>query len=200
MARRASAFVLACMLVAVSVAPVTAQVYRYVDENGVTVLTDVKPDARRYADVRNVGCYGTCIRGVDWRATPLRFDDFRAEVRAASEMHDVDEALVRAIMHAESWFDPGAVSHAGAEGLMQLMPETQRRFGVEDPFDPVANISAGVAYLAELLGRYGENWELAVAAYNAGPTAVDEYGGVPPYSETREYLRRIRILRARYGG
>ena len=133
-------------------------------------------------------------------ATPLRFDDFREEVRAASDLHDVDEALVRAIVHAESWFDPGAVSHAGAEGLMQLMPATQARFGVADPFDPVANISAGVAYLAELLRRYEEDWELAVAAYNAGPGAVDEYGGVPPFSETREYLRRIRILRARYGG
>jgi soluble lytic murein transglycosylase-like protein len=199
MARPASGFVLACVLAgAAGSAP--AQVYRYVDENGVIVLTDVKPDTRRYADVRNVGCYGICIKGVDWHATPLRFDDFREEVRAASNLHDVDEALVRAIVHAESWFDPGAVSHAGAEGLMQLMPETQARFGVADPFDPVANISAGVAYLAELLRRYGEDWELAVAAYNAGPGAVDEYGGVPPFSETREYLRRIRILRARYGG
>lgn len=199
MDRWASGFVLACLL-GMAAVPGAAQVYRYVDENGITVLTDVKPDTRRYADVRNVGCYGTCIRGVDWHSTPLRFEDFRDEVRAAAEHHAVDEALVRAIVHAESWFDPGAVSHAGAEGLMQLMPETQRRFGVADPFDPVANISGGVAYLAELLRRYGQDWELAVAAYNAGPSAVDEHGGVPPFSETREYLRRIRILRARYGG
>ncbi len=180
--------------------PAAAQVYRYVDENGVTVLTDVKPDPARYADVRNVGCYGTCIQGVDWVATPLRRSDFREEVRSAARTHGVDAALVRAIMHAESWFDPGAVSHAGAEGLMQLMPATQQRFGVVDPFDPVDNISAGVAYLAELLQRYADDWELAVAAYNAGTGAVDAYGGIPPFPETRKYVRRVRILWTRYRG
>jgi soluble lytic murein transglycosylase-like protein len=196
--RRAATGLLLTALIAAPAA--TAQVYRYVDENGVTVLTDVKPEAGRYADVRNVGCYGTCIQGVDWVATPLRRGDFRDEVRAAARVHGVDAALIRAIMHAESWFDPGAVSHAGAEGLMQLMPATQRRFGVVDPFDPVDNISAGVAYLAELLRRYDGDWELAVAAYNAGAGAVDQHGGIPPYPETREYVRRVRILRARYRG
>ena len=112
----------------------------------------------------------------------------------------VDEALVRAIMHAESWFNPAAVSHAGAQGLMQLMPATQARFGVADPFDPVDNISAGVAYLAELLDEFDNDWELAVAAYNAGENAVRRHAGIPPFSETREYVRRIRILRMRYGG
>lgn len=194
---RAAGVVIVAVLLA---PPATGQVYRYTDDNGITVLTDVKPEAGRYRDVRNVGCYGTCITGVDWRATPLRTEAFRHEVRAAAEVHGVDEALIRAIMHAESWFEPGAVSHAGAEGLMQLMPATQRRFGVEDPFDPVDNISAGVAYLAELLDRFDRDWELAVAAYNAGPGAVVRHGGIPPYSETREYLRRVRILRGRYRG
>jgi soluble lytic murein transglycosylase-like protein len=176
-----------------------AQVYRYVDENGITVLTNVRPEPGRYADVRNIGCYGTCIRGVDWHTTPLIHEPFRDEVRRAASDHGVDEALVRAIMHAESWFEPEAVSHAGAMGLMQLMPATQRRFGVADPFDPRENIGAGVALLAELLRRYGD-LELAVAAYNAGETAVDEHGGVPPFDETREYVRRVRILFGRYGG
>ncbi len=179
--------------------PAAGQVYRYTDENGITVLTDVRPEAGRYADLRNVGCYGTCIQGVDWHSTPLRHAEFVDEVRAASEIHGVDESLVRAIMHAESWFNPAAVSHAGAQGLMQLMPATQRRFGVDDPFDPVSNISAGTAYLAELLERF-DDWELAVAAYNAGPGAVARHGGVPPYDETVEYLRRVRILLARYRG
>ncbi|MFO7762378.1 MAG: lytic transglycosylase domain-containing protein [Wenzhouxiangellaceae bacterium] len=181
-------------------APAAAQVYRYEDENGITVLTNVKPEPGRYENVRNVGCYGTCIKGVDWNATPLRRTEFREEVRGAAEVYGVDEALIRAIMHAESWFDVTAVSRAGAEGLMQLMPGTQARFGVSDPFDPLDNISAGVAYLAELLERFENDWELAVAAYNAGETAVRRHGGIPPYAETREYVRRVRILRARYGG
>ena len=177
-----------------------AQVYRYEDENGITVLTNVKPDPGRYQNVRNVGCYGTCIKGVDWHATPLRRAVYREEVRAAAELYDVDEALIRAIMHAESWFDVTAVSRAGAQGLMQLMPATQLRFGVADPFDPPENISAGVAYLAELMDEFGDDWELAVAAYNAGETAVRRHGGIPPFSETREYVRRVRILRMRYRG
>ena len=177
-----------------------AQVYRYTDENGITVLTNIKPVPGRYENVRNVGCYGTCIKGVDWHATPLKRTEFREEVRTAAEVHGVDEALVRAIMHAESWFNPAAVSHAGAQGLMQLMPATQTRFGVADPFDPLDNISAGVAYLAELLDEFDNDWELAVAAYNAGENAVRRHAGIPPFSETREYVRRIRILRARYGG
>jgi len=178
--------------------PAPAQVYRYVDEDGIIVLTDRRPDVERYPDAVNVGCYGTCITGVDWHATPLRTADFSTEVHAAASAHGVDDALVRAIMHAESWFEPMAVSHAGAAGLMQLMPATQQRFGVGDPFDPAENIAAGVAYLAELLERFDGDWRLAVAGYNAGATAVARHGGVPPFEETREYLRRVEILRARY--
>lgn len=177
----------------------SAQVYRYTDEDGITVLTNIPPERGRYSDLENIGCYGTCIKGVDWHSTPLKRDEFRDEVRVAAELFGVDPALVRAIMHAESWFNPKAQSHAGAQGLMQLMPSTQQRFGVLDPFDPVENISGGVAYLALLLERFEDDWELAVAAYNAGENAVDRYDGVPPFDETREYLRRVRILRARYG-
>ncbi|NKI34095.1 lytic transglycosylase domain-containing protein [Wenzhouxiangella sp. XN79A] len=188
----------ALLALVVLTGPVVGQVYRYTDENGITVLTNIPPERGKYADLENIGCYGTCIKGVDWHATPLKRDPFRDEVRAAAELFGVDEALVRAIMHAESWFNPAAQSHAGAQGLMQLMPATQVRFGVADPFDPVENISGGVAYLAELLRRFENDWELAVAAYNAGEGAVDRYNGVPPFDETREYLRRVRILRARY--
>lgn len=180
--------------------PAPAQVYRYQDENGITVLTNVKPAPGRYQNVRNIGCYGTCITGVDWRATPLRKAEYREEVRAAAEVHGVDAALIRAIMHAESWFDYMAVSRAGAEGLMQLMPATQVRFGVTDPFDPLDNISAGAAYLAELLSEFENDRDLAVAAYNAGESAVRKYDGIPPFPETQEYVRRVRILHARYGG
>ncbi|MDT8408791.1 MAG: transglycosylase SLT domain-containing protein [Wenzhouxiangellaceae bacterium] len=188
------------LLLVCSCAPAWAQVYRYVDENGITVLTNIKPDSKQHGKVESIGCYGTCIKGVDWHTTPLKRADFRVEVQAASELFGVDEALVRAIVHAESWYNPEAVSHAGAQGLMQLMPATQTRFGVVDPFDPLDNISAGVAYLAELLDRYGNDAELALAAYNAGEGAVARFGGIPPFEETREYIRRVTILRGRYKG
>lgn len=178
-------------------APAPAQVYTYVDENGVTVYTDRKPDNDRYR-VRNLGCYGTCRKGVDWQRTPLRKRAFEAEIRAASEIFEVDEALVRAVVHAESWFKPEAVSHAGAQGLMQLMPATQRRFGVSNPFDPLDNVTAGVAYLAWLIEEFGGDTDRVIAAYNAGENAVRRHGGIPPFPETREYVRRVNILYRRY--
>ncbi|RFF32413.1 DUF4124 domain-containing protein [Wenzhouxiangella sediminis] len=175
-----------------------AQIYTYTDENGVTVFTDRKPDSNRYR-VHNLGCYGTCRKGVDWQQTPLKTGAFDAEIRAASEIFGVDDALVRAIMHAESWFEPEAVSRSGAQGLMQLMPATQRRFGVRNPFDPLDNITAGVAYLAWLHEEFSGDLERVIAAYNAGENAVRRHDGIPPYPETREYVRRVNILYRRYG-
>ena len=191
------ALVAACLLV-FPVLIAEAQVYYYVDDNGITVLTDRKPDARHNA--RNIGCYGTCRRGVDWDTTPLRKTDFAYEIQAASEIFGVDAALIRAIMHAESWFEVEAVSHAGAQGLMQLMPATQSRFGVVNVFDPLDNISGGAAYLAWLLQEFEQDLERVIAAYNAGEGAVRRHGGVPPFPETREYLRRVNILYRRYRG
>jgi len=176
---------------------VHAQVYTYTDENGITVFTDRKPDTARYR-VRNLGCYGTCRTGVDWDRTPLKVQPFAEEVRAASEVFGVDQALVRAIMHAESWFEPEAVSSAGAQGLMQLMPATQQRFGVHDAFDPLQNITAGVEYLAWLIDEFDRDLSRVIAAYNAGENAVKRHDGVPPFDETREYLRRVNILYQRY--
>lgn len=175
-----------------------AQIYTYTDENGVTVFTDRKPDNNRYR-VRNLGCYGTCRKGVDWQRTPLKPGVYDAEIRAASEIFGVDDALVRAIVHAESWFEPEAVSRSGAQGLMQLMPATQQRFGVANPFDPLDNITAGVAYLAWLNEEFGGDLDRIIAAYNAGENAVRRHGGIPPYPETREYVRRVNILYRRYG-
>ncbi len=175
-----------------------AQIYTYTDESGVTVFTDRKPDSNRYR-VRNLGCYGTCRKGVDWQRTPLELGAYSAEISAASEVFGVDGALVRAIMHAESWFEPQAVSRSGAQGLMQLMPATQRRFGVSNPFDPVDNITAGVAYLAWLSEQFSGDLERVIAAYNAGENAVRRHDGIPPFPETREYVRRVNILYRRYG-
>lgn len=179
--------------------PVAAQVYTYVDEKGITVYTNKKPDAARYS-YKNLGCYGTCRKGVDWNRTPLVNGEFAEEIAAAAEIFGVSAPLVRAVMHVESWFQPDAVSHAGAQGLMQLMPGTQTRFGVLDPFDPLDNITAGVAYLAWLLEEFEGDLERAVAAYNAGENAVRRHGGIPPFAETREYVRRVNIMYRRYGG
>jgi soluble lytic murein transglycosylase-like protein len=112
----------------------------------------------------------------------------------ASNRYDVDAALIRSIMQAESAFDTSAVSRAGAQGLMQLMPQIAEAFGATDPFDPRQNIMAGAEYLRHLLDRYHGDLSLVLASYNAGATAVQEYGGVPPFAETETYVRRVTKL------
>ncbi|MDT0595036.1 lytic transglycosylase domain-containing protein [Glaciecola petra] len=174
-----------------------AQVYTYTDENGITVLTNKKPDMTRY-HVKNHGCFGTCRTGVNWSITPLKPKMYATEVNAAAKVFGVDKALIRAIMHAESWFEPAALSRAGAQGLMQLMPATQKRFGVSDPHDPQQNINGGVEYLAWLMKEFNQDKQRVIAAYNAGENAVKRHDGVPPFNETREYLRRVNILYKRY--
>ena len=130
----------------------------------------------------------------------LNMDSYAAEVRAAANEFGVDEAIVRAIIHAESAFRANAVSHAGAQGLMQLIPATATRFGVSDAFDAGQNIRGGVQYLAWLLKRFDNDLTLAAAGYNAGEGAVDKYNGVPPYKETRRYVERVGMLADRYRG
>ena len=120
---------------------------------------------------------------------------FSSQILEAAKRHRIDPALIAAVIRAESNGFPRAVSRKGARGLMQLMPATARRLGVRSAFDPRENIRAGTAYLAELAERFGEtNADLILAAYNAGEHAVDEYGGIPPYRETRDYVRRVLAL------
>ena len=127
---------------------------------------------------------------------------YDAIIREAAALHRVDAALIRSIMQAESAFDPFAVSPVGAMGLMQLMPDVARALGVEHPFDPRENIMAGASLLRELLDHYHGNVKLAVAGYNAGPTAVAAYGGVPPFPETQGYVKKVTglIAEARRAG
>src|SRR6266542_1158882 len=129
------------------------------------------------------------------RSTKPAATRFDSLIREASRREGVDPALVKAVVQAESAFNPQAVSAAGAKGLMQLTDGTARSLGVADSFDPVQNVAGGVKYLKQLLGRYGGDTVRALAAYNAGPGAVDSYGDVPPYAETRGYVQRVLQLK-----
>jgi soluble lytic murein transglycosylase-like protein len=119
-------------------------------------------------------------------------------IHSAARANGLSEELVRAVIHAESAFNPSAVSPKGARGLMQLMPALAREFGVRNSFDPYENIQAGCRFLAMLLRKYSGDLRLSLAAYNAGPGAVDKYKGIPPYAETRDYVEKVLALRTRY--
>ncbi len=175
------------------------KIYRYRDRFGATSFSDRAPSGIRYEVVQLNYCYACNPRsGVDWYSTPLQLDAFRDPIVAAAREYGVDPALVRAVIHAESAFRPGARSKKGAMGLMQLMPDTARDMGVSDAFSPRENIRGGVRYLAWLLERNGGSTTLATAAYNAGPGAVERHRGIPPYEETQTYVKRVRILYERY--
>ena len=125
--------------------------------------------------------------------TPPSFSDdaYDQIIREAADAHDLEVALIKAVIKAESSFNPHAVSRAGAMGLMQIMPANCDYYGVTDPFDPTENVSAGTRYLKKMLTRYGDDLHRALAAYNAGPGAVERHGGIPPYDETQQYVRRV---------
>lgn len=178
-----------------------AQIYKYTDENGVVHLTSEKPSAGQRFEAIRIPCYASdpaCSSRVNWENVPLNTSSYPEVIREVAAMHAVDESLIRAIIHAESAYQVDARSPKGAQGLMQLMPGTQSDLGVRNPYDPVANIEGGTRYLAGLLAQFDGNVTLASAAYNAGPGAVENHNGVPPYGETREYVRRVAILQRRY--
>jgi soluble lytic murein transglycosylase-like protein len=189
----------ALVIVSMSV-NVNAQVYKWVDENGIVTYSNIAPPTNQDFTVLRFPCYAADpkCRSVSWERVPLNTRAFRDEIRSASRFSSVEESLIRAIIHAESAYQTDAQSPKGAQGLMQLMPATQQQLNVSNPFDPEDNISGGARYLSRLLKQFKGDFVLAAAAYNAGPAAVEKYGGVPPYDETQEYVRRVKILYRRY--
>ena len=184
---------------------VSGQVYSYV-KDGVRHYTSFRPSGVAAAGLRTIKysyiqtCYACGNPGLNFGTLRLNTSAYQAEIAAASREFGVEEAVIRAIMHAESSYNPLALSRVGAQGLMQLMPATARRFGVTDAFDAAQNIRGGVRYLAWLLKRYNGDLTKAAAGYNAGEGAVDRHGGVPPYSETQRYVQRVAVLAERYRG
>jgi len=182
---------------------VRGQVYSYM-KDGIRHFSSVRPD--NGADVEGMRtihyelmdrCHA-CGAGGNFNTARLNVEAYKDEIASASRQYGVEEAIIRAVIHAESAFKPNALSRAGAQGLMQLMPATARRFGVTDPWNPAQNIRGGVEYLAWLLRRFNGNLSLAAAGYNAGENAVDRHGGIPPYSETQFYVPHVVKLAERY--
>ena len=186
---------------------VSGQVYSYV-QDGVRHFTSLRPQGvARVEGLRTIRysyietCYACALNPtVNFGTVRLNTVSYQGEIAAAAREFGVDEAIVRAIIHAESAYNPTALSRAGAQGLMQLMPGTAARFGVGNVFDAQQNIRGGVKYLSWLLKRFDGNLTLAAAGYNAGEGAVDKYGGVPPYSDTQRYVQRVGVLADRYRG
>jgi soluble lytic murein transglycosylase-like protein len=170
-----------------------AQIYTWRDSGGTLFLSDQRPGDSA-SDVRtfSVPNAAATVR-VTKAATGTYRDTYDDLIVQHARAQGLRTDLVRAVVQVESGYNPSALSPKGAMGLMQLMPATAAGLGVKKPFDPAENIRAGTIYLRRLLDRYNNNEELALAAYNAGPEAVGRYGNqVPPYQETREYVRKVK--------
>ncbi|GAB2574513.1 lytic transglycosylase domain-containing protein [Dyella jejuensis] len=179
-------------------------VYRVVRRDGSVEYTNIPPGGTQARNVTRLFSYiATCMAcnlhsPINWGTVHLDLTDYAAAIHDASLESGVDEALLRAIIHAESAFNPRAMSLKGAQGLMQLMPGTANDMGVLDAFDPTQNIRGGARYLQLLLKNFNGDARLAAAAYNAGPAAVQHYNGVPPFAETQVYVQRVGELLKRY--
>lgn len=181
--RGLAAIAVAIASLAVSAPSRADAIYSYTDAKGVTHFTNRPLGDKRFQRVRFRN-----ERRI-WHPAPVasRYDTLIDET---ARDYRLPPALVKAVIAAESAFDPEAVSRKGAQGLMQLMPQTAAELGVEDPLEPASNVRGGAGYLRSMIDRYGD-LSRALAAYNAGPTAVDRHGGIPPYPETRDYVDRV---------
>jgi soluble lytic murein transglycosylase-like protein len=175
----------------------TYKVYKYRQADGVPAFSDAMPHNQSY-EIMELSCYACNENStINWQRTGLFKDEYEKTISVAATTYGVDQALVRAVIHAESGFNALARSRKGAIGLMQLMPGTASDMGV-NPDNIEENIKGGVKYLALMLDRFQGDITLATAAYNAGPGAVSKYNGIPPFSETQTYVKRVKVLHERY--
>lgn len=176
-------FLVTCLFWSKSSHSASENLYKFVDENGVLHLSNFVSD-KRY---RHIFPEKKALKKVDGR-TKARIHKI---IERASYLFAIDSALIKAVVKAESDFNPYAVSYSGAKGLMQLMPETAADLRVSNPFDPTQNIFGGVRHLKKLLKLFGGDLKLSLAAYNAGRSSVLKYGGIPPYKQTEEYVVKV---------
>lgn len=203
MGKMAAAFLLVFTgMIAVPFGSVLAGYYLYQLPDGSRMITDrpILDNAyslvRASRDVKGMGRYAANrYKKYNTNKNHRRYDVL---IRKTASQYDVDVALVKAIIHAESYFNPNATSKKGASGLMQLMPETARQYGLYDLYNPQQNIQAGVKYLRYLLDKYPYQLKNAIAAYNAGERVVNFYKGIPPYPETRNYVEKVLNYQAFY--
>lgn len=160
---------------------VSAEIYVYKDQSGVLHFTNTPTSLKYVRYMSEIGSFRT-------RAYEAEYDDVIAE---AARKNDLSFHLLKAMIHVESSFNPNAVSKKGALGLMQIMPENLGLLKIKDPFDPRDNIMGGAEYIKTLLDRFNGHLDLALAAYNAGPSVVERYNNIPPFRETREYIQKV---------
>jgi len=175
-----------------------SDIYKYEDDEGVLHFTDAPTDHRFkifMRDIKKDSLLRTKFRLTACAVNPAEFESI---INSCALEYGVDKSLVKAVIHAESGYDPNAVSAKGASGLMQLMPQTAKSLKVANTFDPADNIRGGVRYLRFLLDTFRGDVALALAAYNAGLSRVAQYNGIPPYEETRNYVARVMQYRKTY--
>ena len=169
---------------------VRADIYRYVDDDGIVHFTDAPTDKRYKVFMRDLKKDRELRTKLKY-ASSVNPAEYEQLIKICSDKYGVNPSLVKAVIHAESGYNPNAVSSKGAGGLMQLMPETARSLKVADLYNPKDNVEGGVKYLRFLLDTFRGDVSLALAAYNAGLHKVAKYGGIPPYNETRTYVNRV---------
>ncbi|MGH1537349.1 MAG: lytic transglycosylase domain-containing protein [Gammaproteobacteria bacterium] len=179
---------------------IQAEFYVYKENDGTSWITDRKMPQEKYTLMATIGRPTAVVSCRRMTASKLekRASSYADTIEAYSIAYEVDPKLVKAIIAIESCFDRKAVSAVGARGLMQLMPATAKELGVKDSFNANQNIRGGIKYFSQMLTRFNDNTELALAAYNAGPHAVEKYGGIPPYAETKGYVKKVLKRYANY--